>query len=141
VFIPKCRRKTPYQELRRHLDEVFHQLAVQKESKVEEGHLMPDHVHMLLSIPPKYAVSQMAGFAGDTYPKSGDSPWICNRRVRVPRGWDECGFSFLRRLGPISRFSQQIGSKKQDVQRSVRDRVLEGSDALRGDALWVLCSS
>ena len=53
VFIPKCRRKTLYQELRRHLGEVFRRLAIQKESKVEEGHLMPDHVHMLLSIPPK----------------------------------------------------------------------------------------
>jgi len=44
VFIPKCRRKTLYQELRRHLGEVFRKLAVQKESKVEEGHLRPDHV-------------------------------------------------------------------------------------------------
>ena len=59
VFIPKCRRKTLYQEVRRHLGEVFRRLALQKESKVEEGHLMPDHVHMLLSIPPKYAVSQV----------------------------------------------------------------------------------
>ena len=62
VFIPKCRRKTLYQELRRHLGEVFRKLALQKEAKVEEGHLMPDHVHMLLSIPPKYAVSQVVGF-------------------------------------------------------------------------------
>ena len=62
VFIPKCRRKTLYQELRRHLGEVFRRLAIQKESKVEEGHLMPDHVPMLLSIPPKYAVSQVLGF-------------------------------------------------------------------------------
>ena len=62
VFIPKCRRKTLYQELRRHLGEVFRRLALQKELKVEEGHLMPDHVHMLLSIPPKYAVSQVVGF-------------------------------------------------------------------------------
>ena len=44
------------------MGEVFRKLAVQKESKVEEGHLMPDHVHMLLSIPPKYAVSQVVGF-------------------------------------------------------------------------------
>src|SRR3974390_2040641 len=62
VFIPKCRRKALYQELRRHLGEVFRKLALQKESKVEEGHLMPDHVHMLLSIPPKYAVPQVVGF-------------------------------------------------------------------------------
>ena len=62
VFIPKCRRKTLYAELRRHLGEVFRRLAMQKESRIEEGHLMPDHVHMMISIPPKYAVSQVVGY-------------------------------------------------------------------------------
>ena len=62
VFIPKCRRKTLYGELRKHLGEVFRKLAMQKESRIEEGHLMPDHVHMMISIPPKYAVSQVIGF-------------------------------------------------------------------------------
>ena len=62
VFIPKCRRKTLYGELRRHLGEVFRKLAQQKESRIEEGHLMQDHVHMMISIPPKYAVSQVVGF-------------------------------------------------------------------------------
>ena len=62
VFIPKCRRKTLYAELRKHLGEVFRQLAQQKESRIEEGHLMSDHVHMLIAIPPKYAVSQVVGF-------------------------------------------------------------------------------
>ena len=62
VFIPKCRRKTLYAELRKHLGEVFRRLALQKESRIEEGHLMPDHVHMMISIPPKYAVSQVIGY-------------------------------------------------------------------------------
>ncbi len=62
VFIPKCRRKVLYQELRRHLDEVFRGLAKQKESEIEEGHLQPDHVHMMIAIPPKYAVSQVIGY-------------------------------------------------------------------------------
>jgi len=62
VFIPKCRRKTLYGELRKHLGEVFRRLAEQKESRIEEGHLMVDHVHMMISIPPKYAVSQVIGF-------------------------------------------------------------------------------
>ena len=62
VFIPKCRRKTLYRQLRQYLGEVFRKLAEQKESRVEEGHLMPDHVHMLISIPPKYAVAQVIGF-------------------------------------------------------------------------------
>ena len=62
IFIPKCRRRVLYEQLRRYLGAVFHDLARQKESRIEEGHLMPDHVHMLISIPPKYAVSQVIGF-------------------------------------------------------------------------------
>ena len=62
VFIPKRRRKTLYGVWRRHLGEVFHQLARQKESWIEEGHLQPDHVHMLIAIPPKYAVAQVIGY-------------------------------------------------------------------------------
>ena len=62
VFIPKCRRKTLYGALRRHLGEVFQELARRKESVIEEGHLMPDHVHMMIRIPPKYAVSQVVGY-------------------------------------------------------------------------------
>ena len=69
VFIPKRRRKTLYAELRRHLAEVFRRLAMQKECRIEEGHLLPDHVHMMISIPPKYAVSQVVGFI------KGKSAW------------------------------------------------------------------
>src|SRR6202158_4703674 len=62
VFIPKFRRKALYGQLRDHLGELFRKLATQKESRIEEGHLMPDHVHMMISIPPKYAVSQVIGY-------------------------------------------------------------------------------
>ena len=62
VFIPKCRRKVLYQGIRQELGLVFRSLAEQWECKVEEGHLMPDHVHMLLSVPPKYSVSNVMGF-------------------------------------------------------------------------------
>ena len=62
VFIPKCRKKLLYGQLRRHLGEVLRKLAEQKECRVEEGHMMADHVHMLISIPPKYAVSQVVGY-------------------------------------------------------------------------------
>jgi putative transposase len=62
IFIPKCRRRTIYVELRPHLGQVFRRLAQQKERRIEEGHLLADHVHMLISIPPKYAVSQVVGF-------------------------------------------------------------------------------
>ena len=62
VFIPKCRRKTQYEKLRPHLGDVFRQMAEQKECRIVEGPLMVDHVHILISIPPKYAVAQMIGF-------------------------------------------------------------------------------
>jgi|TARA_Y100000294_G_scaffold54042_1_gene50921 putative transposase len=62
VWIPKCRKKKLYGQLRQELGVVFHELAGQKECRVIEGHLLGDHVHMLISIPPKYAVSQVIGF-------------------------------------------------------------------------------
>ena len=62
VWIPKYRRKAVYTDLRRELGEVFKALAQQKESSIEEGHLQADHLHMLISIPPKYSVAQVVGF-------------------------------------------------------------------------------
>jgi putative transposase len=62
IWIPKYRKKLIYGELRKYLGEIFRDLSAQKESRVVEGHLMGDHVHMLVSIPPKYSVSQVVGF-------------------------------------------------------------------------------
>ena len=62
VFIPKYRKKTLFGQVRRELGEVFHSLARQKECLIEEGHIMSDHVHLMISIPPKHAVSQVVGF-------------------------------------------------------------------------------
>ena len=62
VFIPKCRRKVLYANLRRHLGEVFRKPAEQKGCRIEEGHLLADHVHMMISNPPKYSVSSVVGF-------------------------------------------------------------------------------
>ena len=62
VFIPKGRRKVLYGQLRAHLGEVLRGLAQHKESRIEEGHLMPDHVHMMIAIPPKYSVSNVVGY-------------------------------------------------------------------------------
>jgi putative transposase len=59
VFIPKYRKKTIFGQIRSDLGDVLRRLAEQKESRIEEGHLMPDHVHMMISIPPKHAVSQV----------------------------------------------------------------------------------
>jgi len=62
VFIPKYRKKSIFGRIRSELGEIFRRLAEQKESRIEEGHLMSDHVHMMISIPPKYAVSQVIGY-------------------------------------------------------------------------------
>jgi putative transposase len=62
VFIPKRRKKRVFGALRKHLVEVFHELTSHKESKIVEGHLMHDHIHMCISIPPKYAVSNVVGY-------------------------------------------------------------------------------
>jgi putative transposase len=62
VFIPKGRKKALFGQVRLDLGPVFRSLAERKESRIEEGHLLPDHVHMMISIPPKYAVSQVVGF-------------------------------------------------------------------------------
>ena len=75
VWIPKYRRKALYGELRKHLGPVLRDLAQQRETAVEEGHLMPDHVHMLIAIPPKYAVAQVMGFL------KGKSA------IHIARGW------------------------------------------------------
>ena len=62
VFIPKYRRKALFGQIRRDFGEIFHRLARQKESAIEEGHIMPDHVHMMIAIPPKYSVAQVVGY-------------------------------------------------------------------------------
>ena len=62
VFIPKYRRKALFGELRKHIGMVLKTLAEQKECRIEEGHMMLDHVHMLISIPPKYSVAQVIGY-------------------------------------------------------------------------------
>ncbi|MFK3866239.1 IS200/IS605 family transposase [Pseudoalteromonas rhizosphaerae] len=62
VFIPKKRKMLIYGAIRKHLGETFHELAKRKGVIIEEGHLMKDHVHMCLSIPPKFAVSNVVGY-------------------------------------------------------------------------------
>jgi putative transposase len=62
VFVSKRRRKAIFGQTRRHLGRIFHGLARQKECQIFEGHLMPDHVHMCIAIPPKHAVASVIGF-------------------------------------------------------------------------------
>ena len=62
VFVPKRRRHALYGQVRREIGAIFHALAKQKECRIIEGHIMPDHVHMCIEIPPKYAVASVIGF-------------------------------------------------------------------------------
>ena len=62
VFIPKRHKKAIFGAIRKHLGEVLHELARQRECRIVEGHLMPDHVHMCISIPPKHSVSYVIGY-------------------------------------------------------------------------------
>lgn len=102
VWIPKCRKKALYGQLRKHLGEVFHELARQRESKVLEGHLQPDHIHMLISIPPKYAVSQVVG-----YMKGKSAIHIARHTLAKRRTTMECTF------GREAILSQQLALTKR----------------------------
>ena len=62
VFTPKYRRKLIYSQYRDSLGEIFRNLCRYKGVEIIEGHLMPDHVHMLVSIPPKISVSSFMGY-------------------------------------------------------------------------------
>lgn len=77
VWIPKYRKKALFKELRQELGSVLRELARQKESEIEEGHLLIDHVHILISIPPKYAVSQVVG-----YLKGKSAIWVARHYGR-----------------------------------------------------------
>ena len=114
VFIPKCRRKRLYATLRRYLCEVFRQLAQQKESHVLEGHLMSDHVHMLIAIPPKYAVSQVVGYI------KGKSA-IHLARVYGERKRNFVGQSFWAR----GYFVSTVGRDEAVVRRYIREQEKE----------------
>lgn len=114
VFIPKYRKKALYGALRQQLGDLLRQLAMQRESRIEEGHLMRDHVHMLVSIPPKYSVSQVVG-----YMKGKSAIHIARTFMGKPRNFT--GESFWARgyfVSTVGRDEQQIREyiKKQDQE-------------------------
>jgi putative transposase len=114
VFIAKCRRKVLYAQLRRELGTVFRGLAEQKECRVEAGHLMPDHEHMLLSVPPKYSVSSVMGFI------KGKSA-IHIARVYAGRRRNYVGQHFWARGYWVS----TVGKNEAAVRRYIQDQEKE----------------
>jgi putative transposase len=113
VFIPKYRRKLLFGQVRRQLGGVFHDLASRKECKIEEGHMMPDHVHMLLSIPPKYSVSQVVGFI-----KGKSAIWVAQNIDRKARNFT--GAHFWAR----GYFVSTVGRDEELIRRYIRDQEI-----------------
>ena len=114
VFIPKYRRKVLFGHIRRELGDVFGRLAERKESRIEEGHLMADHVHMMISIPPKYAVSQVIGFI------KGKSA-IHIARVYMERRRNYVGQHFWAR----GYFASTVGRDEQVIREYIRHQEKE----------------
>lgn len=114
VWIPKCRRKALYGHLRQHLGEVFHDLARQKESRILEGHMQLDHVHMLVSIPPKYAVCRVVG-----YIKGKSAVHIA--RTYLGRRKNYGGMNFWAR----GYFVSTVGADEEVVRAYIRDQEKE----------------
>ncbi len=114
VFIPKYRKKVIFGQIRRELGDIFHSLARQKESLIEEGHLMSDHVHLMISIPPKYAVSQVIGFI-----KGKSAIQIARRFSGKQRSYS--GQSFWAR----GYFASTIGRDEQVIRAYIRHQEAE----------------
>ena len=114
VWIPKYRRKTLFGELRSNLVDVFHELARQKESKIIEGHLQPDHIHMLISIPPKYSVAHVIG-----YMKGKSAIHIARTYLGQRKNFS--GMSFWAR----GYFVTTVGADEETVRIYIRDQEKE----------------
>jgi putative transposase len=109
VFIPKYRRKAIYGELRKMLGEIFHDLARQKECRILEGHLLADHVHMCIEIPPKHAVASVIGFL------KGKSALAIARRVQEKER-NLTGEHFWARGYAVSTVGFELESVKKYIQ-------------------------
>jgi len=114
VFIPKNRRKVMYGSIRKELGTIIRELAEHKESKVEEGHLLADHVHMMLMIPPKYSVSGVVGYI------KGKSAIAIARRY-MDRKKNFVGLSFWARGYYVS----TVGKDEAQVRNYIREQEKE----------------
>src|SRR5262252_1954488 len=114
VFVPKGRRQAIFGQTQRQLGPIFHELAKQKECQILEGHLMPDHVHMRIAIPPKHAVASVIGFI------KGKSAIAIARLQGKERNFN--GERFWARGYAVS----TVGLNEEQIKRYIRDQ--EGAD-------------
>ena len=110
VFASKYRTKRLYGDLRLELRDLFVRLSLQKGCRIEEGHLMPDHVHMLISIPPKYSVAHIVGFL-----KGKTALYVANKYAKKRK---YRGYHFWAR----GYFVSTIGYDEQVVRRYIRNQ-------------------
>ena len=110
VFVPKYRRKALYGEIRKQLGPILHELARQEECQIIEGHLMPDHVHMCIAIPPKHAVASVIGFI------KGKSAIAIARMQGKERNF--AGEHFWARGYAVS----TVGFNEEEVRRYIRNQ-------------------
>ena len=113
VFTPKYRKKVLFGQIRRHLGTVFHELARRKECQIEEGHLMPDPVHILISIPPKYAVAEVIG-----YLKGRSSIRVAQNVVRKARNFH--GHKFWAR----GYFVSTVGRDEEMIRAYIKNQEM-----------------
>ena len=111
VFIPKRRKKELYGKIRKFLGPVFRELIRQKESELVEGHMMADHVHMPLKIPPKYAVAEVVG-----YVKGKGAIAVARQFSGRQRNFN--GERFWARGYSVS----TVGFEEEQIRRYIRDQ-------------------
>ncbi len=114
VFTPKYRKKVFYGMIRKELRDVFHRLTKQKESVIEEGHPMPDRVHMLISIPPKHSVAEILGFL-----KGRSSIWTAQNIANKHRNF--VGHKFWAR----GYFVSTVGADERTIRNYIRNQESE----------------
>jgi len=114
IWIPKCRKKSLYGAVAKYLGKIFHELAQQRESRIVEGHLCPDHIHMLIEIPPKYAVAQVVGYI------KGKSA-IAIARNYMGRQKNFTGLNFWARGYYVS----TVGRDEQAIKQYIRKQEAE----------------
>ena len=134
VFIPKCGRKGLYGKIRKFLGPVFHEMARQKGCKIEEGHMVQNHVHMLIKIPPKFSVAEIIRyikgksgiavarqFGGRKRNFNGEKLWARGYAVSTV-GFEE------ENVREYIRHQEQLDTKGYDAEEKEKDDVTGKDD-------------
>ena len=120
VFTPKYRRKVIYNQYKEDIRDIIKTLCKYKGVEIIEGHLMPDHIHMLVSIPPKYSISQFMG-----YLKGKSTLMIYDRHPELQSKWDKAFWArgyYVETIGNIT---------EEAVQKYIREQA---EDSRREDS-------